>query len=403
MRTALTAEAIFAAFPVDPAMKTMQGEPNVSNILALRKDLERNARNTRCPYSINGYLFAVLGKPTYDLRHPAEAASCFVPQHPGPLIAGSALTFPERSAAHDSALARWEEYRAMAQALLKHITIVVGDDIISTYTDAAERIPEPDELMGYLIRDYVTNTYSAQDVEAARMRMIAKIDLATTKWAHFVAQIEHGRGILEIYGQPLSTSELANKALATLEHIGAPLRREIIKFRKRPANEQTWDRIKGHFLPLYLAAASTQTAKSETDFNSAVNSVLGVPAAEPGQQRAAQQAAANVVDGLAESLKTMMAQNQQMMTAFLAQSGGGGGGGGGGSGGGGGGGGRNAMTPGRHGYYYCWTHGKCHHGHGHPTEGWQTCRHPAAGHIATATAANKQGGNCSGWDGSTGL
>ncbi len=43
----------------------------------------------------------------------------------------------------------------MAQALLKHITIVVGDDIISTYTDAAERIPEPDELMGCLIRGYV--------------------------------------------------------------------------------------------------------------------------------------------------------------------------------------------------------------------------------------------------------
>ena len=406
--TVPSAEDISEAFPSTP--KPIQGAITVLSLLDLYHDLRVNARNTACPFSINGWLFVVLGITQYHEEFPFEAATCVVPPTPGPIPTGEAHTFPERKAKHDDDIARFEFYQNVKQALVKHITIAVGEDIVNTYVNASSSIPPPHELLEYLVRDYVRSTYKAQDVEAARLKMMAKISI-TDAWADFVRQIERGRDALRMYQQALTDAQLTNIALATLEHTGEHLRREIDKFRKRPMDQQKWEHIKEHFLPEWLAAAARQTAKHETDFNAAAHAVMGTTY-EPQPQAAAHQvAAAASVDALAAAFQAFAAQQQQTMAqqqqtmALLTQQqqqqqqqqGGRGGGRGGG---------RRTMTPGRHGYYWCWTHGKCHHGHGHPVPAQQICNSPAPGHIATATFSNPQGGsmrNCEGWDGSTGL
>jgi len=220
-----------------------------------------------------------------------------------------------------------------------------------------------------------------------------------------------------MYEQPLTTAQLTNIALATLEHTGEALRREIDKFRKKPVAEQTWEEIKKHFLPEWLAAAARQTAKNETDFHAAVHAVMGTRPEPQPHAGAHQVAAAASVDALATAFQAfttqqqqpaapqqMMQQMQQMQQTLALltqqkqqqQSGGGGGRGGG----------RKELKPGPYGFHWCWTHGKCHHGHGHPIPANQICKSPAPGHIATATFHNPQGGsmrNCEGWDGGTGL
>jgi hypothetical protein len=161
----------------------------------LYHDLRVNARNTACPFSVNGWLWVVLGIHQYHAEYPFEQATCLVPPTPGPLPSGTPIDFPERKAKHDEAIARFEFYQNVKQAIVKHITIAVGEDIVNTYVNATSSIPPPHELLEYLVRDYVRSTYKAQDVEAARMKMMAKIAI-TDAWADYVQQIERGRDAL---------------------------------------------------------------------------------------------------------------------------------------------------------------------------------------------------------------
>ena len=139
-------------------------------------------------------------------------------------------------------------------------------------------------------------------------------------FAHYVDQIETGRDTLALMGKPIPKDDLVTKALATLEHIGEPLRKDLDKCRKKPEDDQTWDDIKLTFQAKYQAAAARATPKSSTDFRAQINSVFGAPApAAPtapiqinvGDQQA-RDAAANAVDGVTQSLANLVQMQQHV-------------------------------------------------------------------------------------------
>ena len=94
MATVPSAEDIFQAFTHSP--KPIQSI-NVTTLLDLHNDLSVNARKTPCPFSINGWLWTVLGIHQYHADFPFEAGTCTVPPAPGPIPAGNHLDFPERN------------------------------------------------------------------------------------------------------------------------------------------------------------------------------------------------------------------------------------------------------------------------------------------------------------------
>ena len=374
---------------------------NVTTTYGLVKDVLNNLRGTSCSFSPNGYLFVGVGLQQYHAAYPNEVTTCIIPPNPGALPPGTVFDFPERNARHSEAVAKYEMYNNVMSAVINHISLSVGEDVVDTYISAHGQTPTPKELLDLIVRDYVRQSSNAQDAEAAEMGMLAKIDIATTGWPTVVEQIERGMIILEMYDVALTPKQVVNKALALLEHTGDALRKDVEKYKRKPSAQQSWEDIKKTFLPLYLKAAARYTAKAQTDFSAAAHAVVGTmpaPAPAPAPPAMAHQiAAGNAVDGMAAAFQAMVLQqqqNQEAIMALIAQQQGGGGGSSGKR--------YKDNRSYRRGHYYCWTHGHCGHGHGHPEPGWGICKNPAPGHIATATFNNKQGGstkNCEGWDG----
>lgn len=324
-------------FPT-PVLTPIVGRPTNSTLQVMQQQLYQNARSVASDRGGGalGHLALIMPPAAYLLRTGDVAFD--VPINPGPLgpapAAATTIQREDRRRVHENRSQAFATYQAVRTALTNQIIAAVEPTYLQALCDVDFGFSDvlPHTMLAHLKTTY--GTLTGLEIEQNRARLGEAWDTSSpieTLWA----RITEIRRIATTAAQPISDAAVIALVLPMFERTGLFLH-SVNSWNSLDLVDQTYARFMTHFT---RANELRITALTSTDLKFADANLATTAVTPPRRNTPRISTTEPIVDG------TCM--------------------------------------------YYCWSHGlstlSVHTGH--------TCRQPKDGHIAAATAFNRQGGS----------